>query len=108
MWMCTNSSYSPRHLIWSSALTNRRRSSGVSLLTSLRTYAMVFPHVHGPLRSAERARGQVAQPLPGAEFVDGRPGRLQRGPVRVVVVDHAQPGAVGATHQMQRVAVHGD
>src|SRR6059036_2403515 len=98
MWMRTNSSYSPRHLIWSSALTNRRRSSGVSVLTSLRRYAMVFPHVHGP---AERARGHVAQPLPGAEFVDGRPGRLQRGPVRVVVVDHAQPGAVGATHQMQ-------
>ena len=104
--MCvrTNSSYSPRLLISSSAFTNRRRSvrgQRADVLTRVR---------HGVPPCACRAAcgPSVAQPLPRSELVDGRAGRLQRGRVGAVVVDHAQPGAVGAAHQVQRAAVDGD
>src|SRR3954470_9021416 len=101
--MCirTNSSYSPRRFSSSIARTNRRFSAAVSVLTSLRVYATVSPHVR-----------PVAVRLPqlpsGSQFVDGRPGGVQRGGVRPVVVDHAQPGTVRAAHQVQRASVHGD
>ncbi|GAA3303923.1 hypothetical protein GCM10020295_53750 [Streptomyces cinereospinus] len=64
--MCvrTNSSYSPRRFSRSSASTNRRLSLPVSVLTSLRVYAMVLP-------SRQR------QPPRRPQLVDGRAGRLQ-------------------------------
>src|SRR5690606_33201604 len=102
--MCirTNSSYSPRRFTASSASTNRRFSERVSAVTFLRVYATVAPFP----RSVPGAG--VAQPPAGAQFVDGRAGRRQRSGVRRVVVDHGEVGAVGAAHQVQRTAVHGD
>src|SRR3954454_1896190 len=115
MCMRTNSSYSPRRLTSMSAATNRRRSEGVSLLTSLRVYTMAMT----PLCSLAAARRTAvahaaaacvphAQPCGGAEFVHSRARRGERGRIRLVVVDHGHPTAVHATHQVQWPAVHGD
>src|SRR5688500_7164393 len=103
--MCvrTNSSYSPRRLTSSSAFTNRRFSVAVSVAASLRTYAMPASPVLVP-----RFRARLAQSLAGGEGVHGGAGGVERRRVRAVVVDHAQPGAVGPAHQVQGTAVEGD
>ncbi|GAA3233790.1 hypothetical protein GCM10020256_50170 [Streptomyces thermocoprophilus] len=46
-------------------------------------------------------QGLPAELFAGAEGVDGGACRLQRGGVGAVVVDDAEPGAVGAAHQVQ-------
>src|SRR5690349_16069181 len=103
--MCvrTNSSYSPRRLTSSSAFTKRRFSVAVRVAASLRTYAMPASPVLVP-----RFRTGLAQPLAGGEGVRGGTGGVERCRVGAVVVDHAQPGAVGPAHQVQGAAVEGD
>src|SRR5688500_6916586 len=63
---------------------------------------MVSPHV------CVTAGGGGPQHLSGAQFAHGGADRVEWSGVRAVVVDHAQPGAVGAAHEMQGPAVDGD
>lgn len=47
------------------------------------------------------------QPCVGAEFVDGSARGGERRRIRLIVVDHAHPTAVGPAHQVQWPPVHG-
>src|SRR4051812_6141056 len=99
MCLRTNSSYSPRRLTSSIAVTKRRRSALVRVLTFLRVYTMV---VTAPLRTVLSCAGpppaHAARPavhaahapelLGRAQLLDGRADRRQRCRIRLVVVHH--------------------
>src|SRR5215210_311268 len=108
MCMRTNSSYSPRRLTSMSAATNRRRSDGVSLVTSLRVYTMAVTPLcalaaagRTAVVRAAAACVPYAQPGGVAEFVHRRARRGEGCRIRLVVIDHGHPTAVHATHQVQ-------